>query len=166
MLFRDTVTRALAGAGPGFALFCLDLDGFKAVNDNLGHPAGDALLRLVSRRLTDSVGEEALVARLGGDEFAMILRQDDREAIDACAERLVAKVGEPYEIDGQRVVIGTSIGIAFAPAEGPDALIKRADLALYRAKAEGRNTHRFFDSAMERRKRIRLGTDLGRRVSL
>jgi diguanylate cyclase (GGDEF)-like protein len=165
MLFRDAVNPALGAGGSDLAWFCLDLDGFKAVNDSLGHPAGDALLRLVSRRLTDSVGEEALVARLGGDEFAMIVRQEDRDAVAACAERLVALVGEPYEIDGQRVVIGTSIGIAFAPADGPDALIKRADLALYRAKAEGRNTHRFFDAAMERRKRIRLADEIGRRAS-
>ena len=120
MLFRDGVTLALAAADARFALLCLDLDGFKAVNDRLGHPAGDALLRLVARRLTDSVGEEALVARLGGDEFAVILRQGDRETIAACAKRLVARIGEPYEIDGRRVVIGTSIGIAFAPADGPD----------------------------------------------
>ena len=165
MLFRDGVTLALAAADARFALLCLDLDGFKAVNDRLGHPAGDALLRLVARRLTDSVGEEALVARLGGDEFAMILRQGDRETIAACAERLVARIGEPYEIDGRRVVIGTSIGIAFAPADGPDTLIKRADLALYRAKAEGRNTHRFYDAAMERRKRVRLAGEPRRRAS-
>jgi diguanylate cyclase (GGDEF)-like protein len=165
MLFRDALSRGLAGGEGDLALLCLDLDGFKQVNDQLGHPAGDALLRLVSRRLTDSVGEAALVARLGGDEFAMILTAGERDAIAACAERLVARVAEPYEIDGQRVVIGTSIGIAFAPAEGPDALIQRADLALYRAKAEGRGTHRFFEPAMERRRRIRSAGAFARRAS-
>jgi diguanylate cyclase (GGDEF)-like protein len=163
MLFRDAVTRALARENPGLALFCLDLDGFKAVNDSFGHPAGDHLLQLVSRRLTDSAGEEALVARLGGDEFALIVTADDRDAAAASAERLVARVAEPYYIDGQRVVIGTSIGIAIAPADGPDALIKQADLALYRAKSEGRGTHRFFEPEMERRHFALPGRNAGRR---
>ncbi|MGZ8350543.1 MAG: putative bifunctional diguanylate cyclase/phosphodiesterase [Allosphingosinicella sp.] len=154
VMFRDSVRRALAAGGGagGLAVFCLDLDGFKSVNDTLGHPAGDALLRMVSRRLREDLDATATVGRLGGDEFAVLVtRSGDREEIDACAARLVGRVAEAYDLDGHQVVIGTSIGIALSPADGvdPDTLIKRADLALYRAKAEGRGTHRFFEVGMD-----------------
>lgn len=152
-MFRDAVRRALAaGASEKLALFCLDLDGFKNVNDTLGHPAGDALLRAVSRRLRDALGATGIVARLGGDEFAVLVTTAHEQAgLGACAEGLIARIAHPYDLDGRQAVIGTSIGIALAPADGTDSdtLMKRADLALYRAKADGRGVHRFFETGMD-----------------
>jgi predicted signal transduction protein with EAL and GGDEF domain len=98
------------------------------------------------------VSASATVARLGGDEFAILLPDmGERDAVDSCAAQLVERIAEPYEVEGHRVTVGTSIGIALAPADGvdPDTLAKRADLALYRAKADGRGTHRFFVSGMD-----------------
>jgi diguanylate cyclase (GGDEF)-like protein len=153
VMFRDAVRRALAaGAGEGLALFCLDLDGFKNINDTLGHPAGDALLRAVGGRLRDALGATGIVARLGGDEFAVLVTAaGQRERAGACAESLIARIAHPYDLDGHQAVIGTSVGIALAPADGtdPDMLLKRADLALYRAKADGRGVHRFFEAGMD-----------------
>lgn len=151
VMFRDAARWALESGGEdGFALLCLDLDGFKSVNDTLGHPAGDALLRAVGRRLREGAEAEATTARLGGDEFAILL-PGGRDGGAACAAELIARIAEPYEIDGHLVIIGASIGVALAPADGadPDTLIKRADIALYRAKAEGRGTYRFYDPAID-----------------
>jgi diguanylate cyclase (GGDEF)-like protein len=138
--------------GNRFAIFVLDLDLFKLVNDSLGHPVGDELLKLVARRLSHCVRETDTVARLGGDEFAILATaaDDQRQAVMALASRLLETVAAPYEIDGQQLNIGTSIGIALAPEHGSevDQLLKNADLALYKAKAEGRDAFRFFEDAM------------------
>ena len=131
----------------GFALFCLDLDGFKAVNDSCGHPAGDALLQAVADRLSACARETDTVARLGGDEFSILqsaLRRDgDAEIL---AQRILKAVAAPYDLGGYRMVIGISIGIAVAPRDGTnmEELLKAADVALYRAKSEGPNVYRFF----------------------
>jgi len=138
--------------GAGFCFFLLDLDLFKTVNDSLGHPVGDELLKLVARRLSACMRETDVVARLGGDEFAILTTADgdQREHATLTANRLLEVVAAPYELDEHHIDIGTSIGIALGPEHGtdPDQLMKCADLALYKAKAEGRNTYRFFEAAM------------------
>src|SRR5262249_6874562 len=135
-----------------FPVFVLDLDRFKIVNDSLGHPAGDALLKETAARLRSALRETDVLARLGGDEFAIIQvhEQDQMLAAAALAERIVEIIRLPYVIEGNEMTIGTSIGIAMAPEDGsePHELIKRADLALYRTKAQGRNAYRFFDAQM------------------
>jgi diguanylate cyclase (GGDEF)-like protein len=154
VLFNTRLNEALARSrrGDPFAVLCLDLDHFKAVNDTLGHPIGDALLREVTARLTRQVRELDTVARLGGDEFAIIQTSVDqpRDAT-ALANRLIEALSAPYEIDGHQVVIGTSVGISVVPDDGNDAdqLLKNADLALYRAKADGRGRYRFFEPEMD-----------------
>ena len=152
--------------GSKFTLFILDLDLFKTVNDTLGHPVGDELLKVVADRLLSCIGETDTVARLGGDEFAILatVDGDQRETAIATANKLLAAVAAPCELDGHHLNIGTSIGIALAPEHGTavDQLVKNADLALYRAKAEGRNAYRFFDDAMsiEARRRRAYQNDL------
>jgi diguanylate cyclase (GGDEF)-like protein len=154
VLFLEKLDHALAQAERGlwFALLYLDLDQFKAVNDTLGHPIGDSLLCAVAQRLRDKVRDTDTVARLGGDEFA-IIQFDVSLPADAAtlAERIASAIGAPYEIDGNRVVIGTSVGIAVAPGDGRNSiqLMKNADLALYRAKREGRGKWLFFEPAMD-----------------
>jgi diguanylate cyclase (GGDEF)-like protein/PAS domain S-box-containing protein len=138
--------------GDGFFVLMLDLDLFKTINDSLGHPVGDKLLKEVAIRLSRCMGETDTVARLGGDEFAVLAAggEDQREAAVVMANRLLEAVSLPYDIDGHRIEVGTSIGIALAPEHGTDVdqLIKNADLALYKAKSEGRNIYRFFEDKM------------------
>ena len=138
----------------------LDLDGFKHVNDTLGHAAGDNLLKELAGRLKSSLRETDIVARLGGDEFAIIQTdaRDQREDAVALAVRLLELVAKPFMLDGQEVCIGTSIGIALAPVNGTDAaeLLKKADLALYRVKSEGRNSFSFFDEDLSEKAVTRL----------
>jgi diguanylate cyclase (GGDEF)-like protein len=166
-LFRKKVEKALVRARRGgrFALLCIDLDRFKAVNDTLGHPAGDALLRAVAERLAGALRRRDVAARLGGDEF-VVLQASRAQPHDAAAlaRRLVETLGAPYRIAGHEVVIGASAGIALAPDHGasPNDLLKNGDLALYRAKADGRGGWRFFEPEMEARllARRRLEFDL------
>jgi diguanylate cyclase (GGDEF)-like protein len=148
------------------AIFMLDLDLFKTINDSLGHPVGDALLKVVAERLTACTRKTDTVARLGGDEFAILAtaKNDQRGAAIVTASRVLAAMAVPYEFDGHHIDMGVSIGIALAPEHGTDVdqLMKSADLALYRAKSEGRNTYRFFEDAMgiEASTRRALQTDL------
>jgi len=138
--------------GRRFTIFMLDLDLFKMVNDSLGHPVGDELLKMVARRLSACIRETDTVARLGGDEFAILTPAGvgQRDAAVVTAGRLLEAVAAPYELDGHQLNIGTSIGIALAPDHGAevDQLMKNADLALYKAKTEGRDAFRFFEDAM------------------
>jgi diguanylate cyclase (GGDEF)-like protein len=144
-------------------VLCLDLDHFKSVNDTLGHPVGDELLRAVSQRLTQCLGGDDVVARLGGDEFAVI-----QMAIGApndagtLASQLIEVVSRPYDIAGHEVLIGVSIGIAVAPGDGvtADELLRNADLALYRAKAEGRGAFHFFEPEMDRQVQARRALEI------
>jgi diguanylate cyclase (GGDEF)-like protein len=166
-LFREKLQQAQLriGRGQGFAVLCLDLDRFKSINDTLGHPVGDALLKQVSARLVGCVRQGDVVARLGGDEFAIIQTNvRDPEATEALAARIVDNVSQPYDIGGQRIDISTSIGMTMAPRDGEDAdqLMKNADLALYRAKADGRRGYSFFRPAMGEhiQARHRLESDL------
>ncbi len=153
-LFRQRLDAALQSGerGGSCAVLSLDLDQFKSVNDTLGHPVGDALLRAVTERLHRAVRQTDTVARLGGDEFAVVQTDIDHpEDASMLAERLLHDLGMPYEIAGHQVVIGVSIGIAIAPGDGsdPDLLLKSADIALYQAKGDGRNRYRFFEPAMD-----------------
>jgi diguanylate cyclase (GGDEF)-like protein len=140
--------------GKRFAVHCLDLDRFKIINDTMGHPAGDVLLKAVSDRLQDCVNASDFVARLGGDEFAIIQSNVERpEDCSNLARRIIDVVSEPYSIDSQHLVIGASVGIAIASGKDadPDQLLKNADLAMYRAKADGRGAYRIFEQEMDAR---------------
>jgi len=145
------------------AVLCIDLDHFKEVNDTLGHPVGDELLRAVAGRLQAIILKDEIVARLGGDEFAILLRGHGSQATQASilANRIIEAMRSPFEVQDQEVLIGASVGITVAPLDGkdPGELLKNADIALYRAKEEGRNTYRFFEVGMDARaqaKRIML----------
>jgi diguanylate cyclase (GGDEF)-like protein len=171
VMFREHLERALPRVkrGDSLALLLLDLDGFKAVNDTQGHPAGDELLREVAAVLTRTVREADLVARLGGDEFAVIQAgPGSPEEMVALAERLVAALRVPFDIEGRRIEIGASIGITPATAEtiSADELLRSADVALYRAKETGRGRWCFFESGMddEIHARRMLETDLRQAV--
>ncbi len=171
-LFGDRMKEALARLGQigqGFAILLIDLDRFKAINDTLGHPSGDALLVAVAQRLRSCVADTDIVARLGGDEFAVVQTSGaGREAISRLATRLLDTVGTAYDIDGQKVMVGASIGIARAPENGTDAdqLMRNADLALYRSKAEGRNCYRVYDRDMDADARARHSLELDLRNSM
>jgi diguanylate cyclase (GGDEF)-like protein len=147
----DAAVSALRRRGP-FAIHFIDLDEFKEVNDTLGHPCGDELLRAVAERLRSVVRGTDVVARFGGDEFVVLQHPlgHAKEAA-ALAERMVATLGEPFEISGQEVIVGASVGITLAPRDGSNAdqLLKNADMALYRAKADGRRAWRFFEQGMD-----------------
>jgi diguanylate cyclase (GGDEF)-like protein len=144
------------------ALFCLDLDNFKVVNDTLGHPTGDALLCEIARRLSDFAGD-GFVARLGGDEFALVI-DDHHRPLDRIAHALIQTVAKPCIVNGHRIVPGTSVGISILGADGVDSvtLVKHADLALYRAKHDGRGGYRFFEAEMdaEAQRRRQMELDL------
>ena len=147
------------------SVFLLDLDRFKHVNDTLGHPAGDALLEQVAQRLERVVGKMGRVGRLGGDEFQVILPgRIDRDQLGALARDVIASLSQPYSIDGQRVVIGASIGVALSPEHGvtSEALIRNADLALYAAKDGGRGRFHFYSADLHSHaeERSRLEQDL------
>jgi diguanylate cyclase (GGDEF)-like protein len=134
------------------AVHHLDLDQFKAVNDTFGHPAGDKLLKTVADRLRGLVRETDTIARTGGDEFVIVQAPilDPAEAT-SLAQDIIALMSEPFDIDGHRAIIGASIGIAIGPGDGsrPDKLLRNADLALYKAKDDGRGTFRFFEATMD-----------------
>jgi diguanylate cyclase (GGDEF)-like protein len=153
-----------------FAILVLDLDRFKAVNDSLGHAIGDALLKEVAERLKANTRDVDVVARLGGDEFAIFQRGDIDTKIGAgvLALRLLKALGAPYEIEGQEIEIGTSIGIALAPDDSVNAseLLKYADLAMYKVKAEGRNGYRFFNPEFDSEARTRRALEQDLREAL
>jgi diguanylate cyclase (GGDEF)-like protein len=169
-LFRERLEQALARsrrAGDMVAALCLDLDRFKEVNDALGHPAGDRLLQEMAARLSRCVRETDTVARLGGDEFAILqVGIEQPRGAHALAQRLIEVLAEPFDLGEHRTVGGASIGVAVAPNDGgtADLLLKNADIALYRAKADGRGAARFFEAEMEARLQARhlLERDLRR----
>jgi diguanylate cyclase (GGDEF)-like protein len=171
VMLRETLEHAISRAKRGelVALHYIDLDHFKAVNDTLGHLVGDELLKQVADRLRGCVREIDTVARLGGDEFAVI-QAALVEASDAAllVQRLRDALKAPYSVDGNHVVIDTSIGIAMSPADGVsvEELLKNADLAAYAAKAHGRGTYRFFEAEMDRRIKLRRVMELDLRHAL
>jgi diguanylate cyclase (GGDEF)-like protein/PAS domain S-box-containing protein len=167
-VFLEAMEQAIVRARRGvqsFAVLYLDLDHFKDVNDTLGHPVGDILLQMVAERLRSSIRELDTAARFGGDEFAVI-ETDIRDPADAAilANKILKALSSPFPIGGNELRSGTSIGIAVYGPESADAetLLSHADVALYRAKAEGRGTYRFFTDAMdvEVRARVTMGTEL------
>ena len=145
--------------GKGAAILLIDLDGFKNVNDSFGHHVGDQLIREVARRLQAVVGKSGCLARLGGDEFAVLQsRAPDADIISALVNRLFEAMEEQFEIDGHRIQMAMSCGIAVAPIDGTISteIMKNADFALYRAKADGRNCYRFFEKEMDRQIKHRM----------
>jgi diguanylate cyclase (GGDEF)-like protein/PAS domain S-box-containing protein len=175
VLFQERLRQALAHAkrsGTRLALMFLDLDKFKDINDTLGHHVGDMLLKAVARRLKRCVRETDTVARLGGDEFAIILTNvNDPSDAGTVAESVIASVADPFGLEDQEILTSTSIGITVFPGDADDAdqLLKNADLAMFRSKAEGRNNYHFYVAEMdaevqarkiiERDMRLALGTD-------
>jgi diguanylate cyclase (GGDEF)-like protein/PAS domain S-box-containing protein len=166
VLFNRRLDEALERVkrpGETLAILCLDLDHFKSVNDTLGHPIGDGLLKAVAERITQGLPERTFVARLGGDEFALIQGGiDGPEAPSRLAARLIEIVSEIYQIGGHDVIVGASIGIALAPGDGDasDVLLRAADMALYRAKSDGRGMFHFFEPEMDRRIQARRSLEL------
>ncbi|HZD91879.1 MAG TPA: EAL domain-containing protein [Pseudolabrys sp.] len=171
VLLRDVLEHELKRVkrGERLAVLCLDLDQFKGINDALGHPVGDELLRLVADRLRGCTREPDTVARLGGDEFAIIMTQMHQTTDPAAlARRVRESIIRPYQIDGHQIVTDISIGISVAPEDGvePDVLLKNADMALYGAKDDGRGTYRFFEPEMDTRMRARRELEMDLRQAL
>jgi len=151
------------------AVLSLDLDHFKNVNDMLGHPIGDRLLQSAADRMRSCIRGEDIVARLGGDEFGIVQVPTEQPTdVTVLAARLIDVVGAPYELDGRQVAMGISVGIALAPPDGtePDILMKNADLALYRAKADGGGVYRFFEIEMDARMQARRVLELDLRNAI
>ena len=151
VLLNERLEQTL-GRAEMVAVHHLDLDQFKAVNDTFGHYAGDKLLKTVAERLCGLVRETDTIGRMGGDEFVIVQAPiADPADATALAQRVIKLLSEPYDIDGHQAVIGASIGVSVGPSDGtsPDKLLRNADLALYRAKADGRGTFRFFEPVMD-----------------
>lgn len=145
----ETTLSAFQAQRRACSIMLIDLDRFKQVNDTLGHPAGDALLKQVAERLVKVVGDREKISRLGGDEFQIILQDvDDRGALGDMAEKIIKSLSHPYSVDGSRCIIGASVGVAVSPFDGrtSEELIRNADLALYAAKGGGRGRFRFYSS--------------------
>ncbi|MEQ1592531.1 MAG: diguanylate cyclase [Thiobacillaceae bacterium] len=159
-LLFDRLSLAIAHARrntSSLAVMCLDLDGFKEVNDTLGHDAGDALLRMVADRMVDAVREEDTVARMGGDEFVIALWESGPvDAVSRLAEKVVQAVSQPYRIQDNDVQITASVGVGMYPTHGEsvDALLKSADMAMYQAKRTGKNDYRIAERAGSQPSRI------------
>jgi len=171
MLFHEKMADGLVrvhGSDESMAVMCIDLDNFKAVNDSLGHPVGDKLLQEVARRLCGRLGAGDSIARLGGDEFAILHPTTSLPDTEDLARNLLGAVSDPINVDGQEIVTGISIGIAMAPQNGKssDQLMKCADLALYQAKSQGRNTFRFFEPTMDLRLQARRALEIDLRRAL
>jgi diguanylate cyclase (GGDEF)-like protein len=155
--------------GENLAVLCLDLDHFKSINDTLGHPIGDELLKLVADRLRGCTREPDTIARLGGDEFAIIMTQMQQPADAAIlARRIRESIIKSYQVDGHQIISDISIGISIAPIDGaePDQLLKNADMALYGAKADGRGMYRFFEAEMDKRMKERRDLEMDLRQAL
>ncbi|WP_037503220.1 putative bifunctional diguanylate cyclase/phosphodiesterase [Sphingomonas jaspsi] len=161
--YAEISARSLA-RGASFAMLCIDLDHFKAVNDSLGHLAGDSLIRVIAGRIRNACNSDEFVARFGGDEFVILKNATDARGAAALAERLIASIAEPVELEAGRVFVGASIGIVTSSWENISAneCLRRADLALYDAKDAGRNCYRHFSPTMDRqvRRRQQMRTQL------
>jgi len=169
--FLEEMARAEAGLQRGemTAVLYIDLDRFKVVNDTLGHAVGDEVIKQASARIWGTTRETDVLARLGGDEFALLMRPVENIADAArVADRIIKAIGAPLIIGGKHIDIGASVGIAVGPGDGvaADALIKNADLALYRAKSEGRSTYHFFERGMDAELRHRRSIEAGLRQAL
>ena len=149
--FQQRLSSELQRGDGQLALLFADLDEFKSINDTLGHTAGDLMLKRVAERLRDCVQDDEIVARLGGDEFAILMPQAERARVDELCHCVIESFAQPFSLDGQEVIAGTSIGVAISPDHGRDAqtLLMHADLALYEAKSAGRNRHAYFKDGMD-----------------
>jgi diguanylate cyclase (GGDEF)-like protein/PAS domain S-box-containing protein len=172
VLFREKLEEALAKAKNGAAMvsvLCLDLDRFKAVNDTLGHHVGDLLLQEVARRIQGCLRNGDVAARLGGDEFAVILPTiNNQEVPTSIAWRILDALAQPVSIQDQTIVSGTSIGIALSDGQdnSADTILKNADLALYRAKSDGRGTFRYFEAEMDAKAQARRLMEIELRAAI
>ncbi len=157
LLFRQLLEQAIHDANrerKSIAVLFIDLDRFKLINDAIGHDSGDIVLRQVAGRLRQCLREADLLSRFGGDEFAVLLREiDDPEAARATAQRVLAAVAQPYEVNGEKYHLSTSVGISIYPGDSPDAtaLLRNAELAMYRAKDQGKNNFQFHSPQMNAR---------------
>jgi diguanylate cyclase (GGDEF)-like protein len=167
-LFNESLYRAFNRGNTNVGLMYLDLDGFKTINDTLGHAVGDQLLRAVGRRLEACVSDGDLIARLGGDEFAVMVAPENLSMIDDIAAHLVEAMSQPFSLDGHDVIAGVSIGIACAPDDGlnGETLLQNADLALYAAKSEGRGRVVRFETGMDEQAKLRRLIELELRTAL
>ncbi|MEC9368405.1 MAG: EAL domain-containing protein [Pseudomonadota bacterium] len=164
-MLMERIDEALARSrrGESFAVLCLDLDRFKSINDTLGHPVGDELLKQVAKRLQGVLRESDTVARLGGDEFAIVMQGSDLPRMaEELAKRVCRTLSVPFELESHELRIACSIGIAIAPTDGSsaDQLIRSADIALYRAKSDGRGIHQFFEPDMDAQLKARRALEL------
>jgi diguanylate cyclase (GGDEF)-like protein len=172
VLFRQQLNEALERvrrSGETLAVLFVDLDGFKAINDSLGHSIGDGLLKCIADRLRGCVRETDIIARLGGDEFAIVQSSKDQpQGATALASRLIEVIGAPCMVDGHQLLAGASIGIAVtAPGQlDPEVLLRSADLAMYRAKGDGRGVYRFFEPEMDARAQARRRLEVELRRAL
>jgi diguanylate cyclase (GGDEF)-like protein/PAS domain S-box-containing protein len=172
VLFRQRMADALAQrsrSGNLIGTLCIDLDNFKLVNDTLGHPIGDGLLQDVAARIERVIRKRDTAARLGGDEFAVLVPEmKSPQELAVLAQRLIDVISEPYVIEGHMVTVGSTIGIAVAPTDGADAdhLLRNADLALYRAKAAGKSTFRFFEPEMDAQAQTRRQLEIDLRAAI
>jgi diguanylate cyclase (GGDEF)-like protein len=172
LMFRQELENGLAQArreNKSLAVLFVDLDGFKSVNDTLGHSVGDGLLKQIASRLRDELQESDLIARLGGDEFAVLrLSADQPAGAIALAVQIIDAVAAPWSIDGHQLAVGASVGIAVANdgLGDPESLLRSADLAMYRAKAEGRGTYRLFDPQMDAGARARRSLEIELRAAV
>jgi diguanylate cyclase (GGDEF)-like protein len=169
--FLEQMARVEAGLNRGekAAVLYIDLDHFKAVNDTLGHAVGDEVIKQAAVRLWGTTRETDLLARLGGDEFALLLRPIEGSDLAAkVADRIVKAMRAPMNIGGQQIEIGASVGIAVGPGDGTstDQLVKNADLALYKAKSEGRSTYHFFETGMDAELQQRRSIEAGLRMAM
>lgn len=155
--------------GGAASVICLDLDHFKEINDTLGHAAGDALLKSVSQRLEDTLRATDTLARLGGDEFVILQADADQpNGAEILCRRILQVIAEPHDIDGQKVYTGASLGVSLAPVDSidHDQLLRNADVAMYRAKKEGRNSFRFFEAGMDAELQTRKAMERDLRVAV
>ena len=171
ILFRDRLEQSLKAIRPDeqLAVLYIDIDEFKSINDALGHPVGDELLKAVAERLRDCLGATDVAARLGGDEFAVIQTAiKERSETTGLVDQIHAAIRQPFECMGHLIATDASIGIAMAPGDGVDLdqLLKNADLALYGAKGDGRRTYRFFEAGMEHRAKARRSLEIELRQAI
>jgi diguanylate cyclase (GGDEF)-like protein len=170
--FRERINGMLAAVRNSenhVSIHLIDLDRFKSINDTLGHPIGDKLLKDVARRLSAVIGAADIITRFGGDEFVVLqAATEHKQDAKRLAQRLAKALRDPFDIDGHRIDIGASIGIATAPVDGIDAdvLLKKADMALYAAKNGGGGDHCFFAAEMEEAVQVRRALELDLREAI
>ncbi len=171
-LFGERLEQAVATVsrrGEMAAVLCIDIDRFKDVNDTLGHGAGDLLIQSCAERLQACVRETDTVARIGGDEFAIVqIGLEQPDGAQKLCRRVIETLATPFDLDGHEVLVTASVGVALIPLDGsiPGRLLQNADIALYRAKDEGRNTFRFFEAGMDARLQARKALERDLRLAL